>query len=147
MDKKKHNFLKKPHLDGGKEYLKKHVIENLKYPTLARENNIEGDVVVRYRVTDRGEVHDVEVEHGIGFGCDEEAVRLVKMLRFQAVKNRGVRLTSGGKMKIPFRLPPKFEPRSINLVFTPQAVQPDASSAKPAPKAPQTSYTYTIKLS
>lgn len=146
MDHKKKNFLKKPHLDGGREYLKKHIKENLKYPASALENKIEGDVVVKYRVTDRGEVHDVFVEHGIGHGCDEEAVRLVKLLKFQAVKNRGVRLTSGGRMKIPFRLPKKPKPHAVKMVYTTKSTQQQKKTADNAEKPSQNSYSYTIKL-
>lgn len=77
MPKKKKTFIKKPHIDGGKEYLNKFIKENLKYPEQALENKIEGSVIIKYNVSDRGEVFDVAVEHGIGYGCDEEAVRLV----------------------------------------------------------------------
>ncbi len=147
MEKKKHNFLKKPHLVGGKEYLKNHIFQNLIYPTAAIENNIEGDVVVRYRVSDNGEVHDVAVEHGIGFGCDEEAVRLIKLLRFQAVKNRGVRLTSGGKTKVPFRLPPRPGPQEVNVVFTPKSAAPLAKAGESSESVPLKTYSYTVNLS
>jgi len=144
--KKKKQFLKKPHLDGGKEYLKKHIQENLKYPDLALENKIEGDVVIKYKVTDRGEVHDVMVEHGIGHGCDEEAIRLVKMLQFQAVKNRGVRLSAGGKMKIPFRLPAESNAQAIKMVYTSKSSQTKEKPVEDQPKPPQTIYSYTIKI-
>jgi TonB family protein len=146
MEKKKH-FLKKPHLDGGKEYLIKHIKDNLQYPAEALENKIEGDVVVKYRVTDRGELHDVNVEHGIGHGCDEEAIRLVKLLKFQAVKNRGVRLTSGGRMKIPFRLPQENMAQSFNMVYTAKPSKPQEKPSNIPDDKPQTTYSYTIKLS
>jgi len=145
MEKKK-KFLKKPHLDGGREFLKKFFKENLKYPHAAIENKIEGDVVVKYKVTDRGEVLDVVVEHGIGYGCDEEAIRLVRLLKFQAVKNRGVRLTSGGRMKIPFRLPRITKTQSIKMVYTTKKPQADKQPGAKPNEPSQNTYSYTIKL-
>ena len=56
------------------EYLK----ENLKYPEEARENNIDGTVVITVVVQEDGSLVNFEVKRGLGFGCDEEAIRLIK---------------------------------------------------------------------
>ncbi len=39
---------------------------------------MEGRVILRFVVTKEGAVSDVEVVKGIGFGCDEEAMRVVQ---------------------------------------------------------------------
>ncbi len=50
---------------------------NLEYPKEAKENHIEGKVLVRFSVTESGVVSNVKVVSGIGHGCDEEAIRII----------------------------------------------------------------------
>jgi hypothetical protein len=45
------------------------------------------------------------IQKGLGYGCDEEAVRVIGLLRFEKVKNRGVRVKMTTKTTIHFRLP------------------------------------------
>ena len=52
--------------------------ENIRYPDSARENNIQGRVIVRFIITETGAVDSVKVLKSIGWGCDEEAVRVIK---------------------------------------------------------------------
>ena len=56
------------------EYLSK----NIHYPDTARERGIEGRVVVKFVINEDGSVSDAKVMRGIGYGCDEEAVRVIK---------------------------------------------------------------------
>lgn len=145
MEKKK-KFLKLPQLDGGKELLKKFIKENLQYPKEALEKQIQGDVIVKYKVSGLGEVFDAVVVHGIGHGCDEEALRLVGMLNYEAVKNRGVRVTSNNRIKISFRLPPKPKQAKMKVVYKPKAKEtPPATTENPVQKKPET-YSYTVKF-
>jgi protein TonB len=58
------------------DYLNK----NLHYPDAARENNVEGRVVLQFVVNENGMVSDIQVVRGIGGGCDEEAVRVLKAM-------------------------------------------------------------------
>jgi TonB family protein len=51
---------------------------NLGYPTTARRKDIEGTVIVAFVVNTDGTVSDFELLRGIGGGCDEEALRIVK---------------------------------------------------------------------
>ena len=51
---------------------------NLGYPTTARRKGIEGTVIVAFVVNTDGTVSDFELLRGIGGGCDEEALRIVK---------------------------------------------------------------------
>lgn len=104
---KEKKFLKLPEYPGGKEAFQKFVKENLKYPTEALEKRIQGTVHVRHWVDGNGKVTDAEVTHGIGHGCDEEALRIVRMLRYGKVKNRGVKLKASMRTRIEFRLPPR----------------------------------------
>jgi TonB family protein len=53
---------------------------NLKYPALAKENGIEGRVIVKFVVKSDGTVANPIIVRGIRGGCDEEAIRLVKSM-------------------------------------------------------------------
>ena len=51
---------------------------NLRYPSKAKNAHISGRVVVRFIVTETGSIDSVTVLRGIGSGCDEEAVRVIR---------------------------------------------------------------------
>lgn len=63
---------------GGLEAWQRHLSENLTYPTSARMRGIQGDVVVSFIVNTDGTVTEVKLVRGIGGGCDEEALRIIK---------------------------------------------------------------------
>ena len=54
--------------------------KNLHYPAAAVKDGIEGKVIVRMLINEDGSVGDCTVVRGIGHGCDEEAVRVLKMM-------------------------------------------------------------------
>jgi hypothetical protein len=66
---------------------------------------VEGSVIVGYEINDNGDVVSPHVLKGMGHGCDEEAIRLVGMLSYEKVKNRGLRVKVTTKTKIMFKLP------------------------------------------
>lgn len=69
-----------PEFPGGEEELKKYVSSNIKYPEEALKNNVEGRVSVSFYVDTLGRVKDIQVLKGIAYGCDEEAIRIVKSM-------------------------------------------------------------------
>ncbi len=101
--KDKH-FIKQPWYEGGPKALKKFIGENLRYPAEALENSIEGTVFVKYDIDYQGNVVDAKVITGLGYGCDEEALRLTKMLKFKVEKPRGLRVLYHKSIQIHFRL-------------------------------------------
>lgn len=146
MNKKEKKFLKLPHLDGGRELLKEFIRENLRYPAEAMEKGIEGDVIVKFKVTGKGEVVQTEIHKGLGYGCDEEAIRLVRMLRYQSVKNRGVRVTTNNKIKIPFRLKTQQKKQQVSMTYKAAERKKNPSEEEAAGKEKKPAvYTYTIK--
>lgn len=62
----------------GYEDYKMYLRNNIKYPKPALDNLIEGEVTVSFMVNENGILSDLQVEKGIGFGCDEELIRLIK---------------------------------------------------------------------
>lgn len=69
-----------PGFPGGTEAFYKYLSENIHYPEQAKADGIQGRVVVGFIVMDDGSIVNVEVQRGIGGGCDEEAVRVVKAM-------------------------------------------------------------------
>ncbi len=53
---------------------------NLRYPEMAKELNIQGKVYVDFVVDEEGRIINAKVKRGIGYGCDEEALRVIKLI-------------------------------------------------------------------
>ena len=84
-----------------KEYLE----TNLQYPELAREQKIEGKVILKVTVNSSGAITDVEVKRNLGFGCDEEAIRLVKEgPKWTPAERDGESVSSEVRVKVKFEL-------------------------------------------
>lgn len=54
--------------------------KNLKYPPLAREEGIEGTVIISFVIDKKGDIRDFEILRDIGAGCGEAALKSIKML-------------------------------------------------------------------
>lgn len=69
-----------PSFPGGDEERQRFLYDNIVYPALAAETGIQGPVYLQFVVDTKGNITDVKVLRGIGGGCDEEALRVVKMM-------------------------------------------------------------------
>ena len=69
-----------PEFPGGEPGRFKFLQENIKYPRLAIEAGISGKVYLTFVVERDGSITDVQLLRGIGSECDEEALRVVKMM-------------------------------------------------------------------
>ena len=83
------------------------IYQNINYPNVARENNIEGTVVIRFVVDKNGKISQAEIVREIGGGCGEEALRVVRKMnempvRWSPGKQRG------RPVNVYFTLPVKF---------------------------------------
>ncbi|MBI1192618.1 MAG: TonB family protein [Bacteroidetes bacterium] len=92
-----------PEFSGGEAAMYAYLRENMVYPTVARENGITGKVFVRFTVLATGRVTDVRVVRGIGGGCDEEAVRVIRSM---PPWKPGIQ--SGRQVAVEFTLPINF---------------------------------------
>jgi TonB family protein len=63
---------------GGLKAYDKYLDDNLRYPQQALENKIKGKVVIEFTVLTDGSLDEFNVIKKLGFGCDEEVIRLVK---------------------------------------------------------------------
>lgn len=130
----KKRFLNTPKYPGGSQDFKEFISRNLQYPKEAIEKGIQGSVIVGYDVHDTGEVSNLHIIKGLGYGCDEESLRLISLLKFEKVKNRGLRLKMSTRTSIHFRLP------GVVITYQPSDTKPEDHTAKPQ----QVNYNYTI---
>lgn len=114
---KSKNFITKAEYSGGSEALKKFIKNNLRYPKEALLHRIEGRVYLKYEVNETGKVHSISVVNGLGYGCDKEAIRIVGLLKYPQVKNRGFKVNTKFKLTIRFKLP-RAAPIKINYIYT-----------------------------
>ena len=93
-----------PVFPGGDAGLLKYLYDNTKYPEIARDNNIQGKVIVKFCVTATGGVDLVSIFKGVDPELDAEAIRVVKTLpKFKPGKQ-------GGKcVRVWFSVPINFQ--------------------------------------
>ena len=121
--------LKMPRYRGGQEALQKIITENLKYPTGALDQKVEGSVEAAYDVDGLGRIKNVRILSGLGHGCDEEVMRLINMLVYEKAVNPGRNVTAHKKLKVDFKLP-KARPKKTQLQYH---YVPEKTSAQAAP--------------
>lgn len=51
---------------------------NIQYPVEATQKGVQGKVYIQFTVNTDGTVSDIRVAKGVGYGCDEEAVRVIQ---------------------------------------------------------------------
>ena len=116
------------------------IYSNLKYPAIARENSVEGTVVVQFVVEKDGSISDARILRDIGASCGQEALRLVNsMPTWIPGKQRG------RPVNVQFNLPVRFKlerevPNEIDLnkqkIAPPPPPPPPPPSRELAPPPP-----------
>lgn len=80
-----------------------HLANELRYPAIARENGVQGTVVIRFVVEKDGSISGAEIVRNIGAGCGREALRVVEnMPDWLPGKQRG------NKVRVQYNLPVRF---------------------------------------
>jgi TonB family protein len=74
------------------------ILSKLHYPEKARSNNIIGSVTVEFTVDKDGATKNIFVIEGLGYGCDEEAIRVIKESKYTNPERQESEL----RMKLPF---------------------------------------------
>lgn len=93
-----------PEFEGGVAGLMRYVGSNISYPEQAKVVGKEGTVYVSFVVSEVGMVENVKVMRGIGYGCDEEVVRVVSNMP----KWKKAGKNAGHPVKVRFNIPVKF---------------------------------------
>ena len=83
----------------------RYVSNNISYPEMAKSIGVEGTVYVSFVVSELGKVEGVKVMRGIGYGCDEEVVKVVTRMPIwlKAGKN------AGRAVKVRYNIPVRFK--------------------------------------
>lgn len=106
-----------PSYPGGLDSLVQFLSSNIVYPAEAKEQGIEGKVMVEFVVGSDGSIQDVMIQKGIGYGCDKEAKRVVESM---PLWNPGEK--DGKNVRVQFVLPIQFsldgEKTADTTVFT-----------------------------
>lgn len=93
-----------PEFNGGMEAFANYLQKNLKYPSAAARAGVEGKVFVEFTVGTDGSIQGARTVKGIGFGCDEEALRVINLMpRWNPGKQ------SGRPVRVRFTLPISFQ--------------------------------------
>lgn len=94
-----------PQFPGGEREMLRFIKNNLRYPLAAQENNIQGTVILNFVVNREGRIINIKVVKGIGFGCDEESIKVLeKMPLWSPGKQRGQTVLVSFTMPIRFVL-------------------------------------------
>jgi TonB family protein len=92
--------------DGGFEGWNQYLKQNLTYPAQAKKEGIEGTVYVAFVVEVDGSIQGVELLRGIGGGCDEEAMRVIRNAPdWEPGTQRGQKVNVKMRVPIKFKLP------------------------------------------
>ncbi|GHB68672.1 TonB family protein [Persicitalea jodogahamensis] len=93
-----------PQFPGGIQAMYKFLGENIKYPEAAKKANVTGKVFLSFIVTTEGEIKDIQILKGIGFGADQESIRVMKeMPRWEPG------MQSGKAVNVRYNLPIAFQ--------------------------------------
>ncbi len=128
-ERKGKHFIKKPIYQGGPAALKQFISQQMQYPEEALSKKKEGTVLIRYTINHKGKVIETKIISGLGFGCDEEADRLVRLLKFVVPRNRGVKAIFHKELHIHFRLP-KTKDTSVQYQIIPKKKEDPAPIQK-----------------
>jgi protein TonB len=94
-----------PTFVGGESARIKFLSENLVYPQMAKENNVQGTIYVSFVIDSKGHITNVRLLRGIGAGCDEEALRVISLMPdWNAGRQNGRSVNVSFNMPIVFKL-------------------------------------------
>lgn len=93
-----------PSFASGQSDMYKWLGKNLRYPRAAQASGTQGTVFVAFIVEKNGSISDVKVIKGIGFGCDEEAIKTIKTM-----PNWNPGMQNGKPVRVRFTIPIKFK--------------------------------------
>lgn len=90
-----------------KQLMLEFIYDNLQYPPQAKSHRVEGMAVLRFIINERGDVRDIDLLRDPGYGCGEEALRIVKSMNDMSLKWIPGR-QRGKPVKVLYTLPVKF---------------------------------------
>jgi len=92
-----------PSFPGGEMEMMKYLSKNLKYPEQAKDAEAQGTVLISFVVDKEGQISNPNVKRGIGYGCEEEAIRVIKNMPLWSPGKM-----NGQKVNVEYVLPIRF---------------------------------------
>jgi periplasmic protein TonB len=92
-----------PQFGSGDKELMEYLAAHIRYPDMARQNGIQGKVIIQFIIDKDGNVTKPKVIRGIGGGCDEEALRVIS-----GMPTWSPGAQNGRKVQVKFTLPVHF---------------------------------------
>lgn len=94
-----------PLFPGGDEALAAFITSNLKYPSLAKEHGIEGNINLLLLIEPDGKVGNIKVERMVDPDLEAEAIRIVRLMpAWEPARENDVAVSATVEVVIPFRL-------------------------------------------
>lgn len=94
--------------EGGRKVFKQYLEKNVRYPEQALKNKVEGKVTIQFTIGTSGQLSDFRVLRGIGYGCDEEVIRLIKEgPKWYPTKKNEAPIRDRVRVRMRFALPKK----------------------------------------
>ncbi|MDD6003239.1 MAG: TonB family protein [Bacteroidales bacterium] len=93
-----------PEFKGGEKALLKYIAEHVVYPEIAKENDIQGTVYVKFVVNEKGKVTNVGLLRGVDPLLDKEAIKVIESLPDWKPGKQ-----SGKNVKVSMQVPIKFQ--------------------------------------
>ncbi|MEL7221809.1 MAG: energy transducer TonB [Bacteroidota bacterium] len=158
-ERKPKTFLQGPSYPGGPQAMRKFLSQQIKYPDTARKEKISGTVRLRIDINYKGKVTGAKVLTSLGYGCDEEAQRVVRLLQFEVPKQRKIKAIFHKTMninfkykaaptapvKLPSTLTPTHQPAAPTLQYT-VVKNSETVKGKVNKRERRKGYDYTIEL-
>ena len=93
-----------PEYPGGQDQMVQFIQQNVQYPEISRENEVEGKVYIRFVVDIEGSLTDIKILKGVDEHIDAEALRVV-----QAMPKWSPGTQKGKPVRVTFTLPINFK--------------------------------------
>lgn len=93
-----------PEFPGGADNFQKFIYSHLHYPEKALNNNIEGTVKIAFTVNPAGGLGDFKILQGIGYGCEEEVIRILKICKWKPGISSGRPIYGAETVSVKFTL-------------------------------------------
>jgi len=137
-EKKHRNFIPQPDYPGGPKGITEFIYAQLKYPEDAIPHKVEGTVVLKAEIDYKGVVIDAKIISSLFPSCDEEAIRVVKLLKFKIEKIRDLKVRFYKTFNIKFKMPIKTAEVIVN--YTVLKTEPKKQKLE----SPKINFTYKI---
>ncbi|HOY13549.1 MAG TPA: energy transducer TonB [Saprospiraceae bacterium] len=143
--KKDDVFIKQPYFEGGPKALTTFIQSQIVYPQDALSNKTKGVVELNITINHLGAVTESVVLKSLGNGCDEEAQRIAKLIKFVVPKNpRKLKVLFHKNLRVTFNLPKtKTQPTPNNVIQYNYTIT--QAPSKSIPQSSKYSYNIVIK--